>query len=337
MRSIKPGSFLLALSLALSGLALGCNREPAEPESDRASVERGAETRALPEATESPRAYETEDTAPPAVAQDPEVQPQQRVVVVQPEPGPDRGAERELNARERRLAQRQAELDARERHLRDQERRESQARAEKPARPEETEEAAPAAPAEREERSEEPAPSPEIEPVTVPAGTVMEVEFLRSLSSETSSAGDTFRARIASDLTSGGAVVVPAGSEVVGVVTEAVPLRKVGGRAKLALKFTDLVLPSGATVPIHASFLQEGRSETRKDAATIGGAAAGGAVLGRILSRKDRSKGAVIGAIIGAAAGTAIASRTPGEEVTIPEGTAVNLKLDDAVEIRPRR
>ncbi|HXU82045.1 MAG TPA: glycine zipper domain-containing protein, partial [Polyangia bacterium] len=103
------------------------------------------------------------------------------------------------------------------------------------------------------------------------------------------------------------------------------------------LKFTDLVLPSGQTVPIHASFLQEGRSETRKDAATIGGAAAGGAVLGRILSRKDRSRGAVIGAIIGAAAGTAIASRTPGEEVTIPEGTAVNLKLDDAVEIRPRR
>jgi hypothetical protein len=45
----------------------------------------------------------------------------------------------------------------------------------------------------------------------------------------------------------------------------------------------------------------------------------------------------VIGAIIGAAAGTILASRTPGEEVTIPEGTVVNLKLDDRVEVRSRR
>jgi type IV secretory pathway VirB10-like protein len=328
MRSIKSGSFLLALFLALAGLALGC-KQAAEPKSDQVSAERDAETRAVPEA---PRAYETEETVPTDVVQDPEVQPQQRVVVVQPE--------RELEARERRLAQRQAELDARERRLREQPttapRHEEPARAEETEPAEPTEETEPAAPVDREDRSERPAPEP-ASPVTVPAGTVMEVEFLQGLSSETSSAGDTFRARIASDLTSDGTVVIPGGSEVVGVVTEVVPLRKVGGKAKLALKFTDLVLPSGQTVPIHASFLQEGRSETRKDAATIGGAAAGGAVLGRILSRKDRSRGAVIGAIIGAAAGTAIASRTPGEEVTIPEGTAVNLKLDDAVEIRPRR
>jgi hypothetical protein len=166
----------------------------------------------------------------------------------------------------------------------------------------------------------------------------MRVEFLKSLSSQTSEPGDIFRARVAADVTDeGGEVVIPAGSEVVGVVGEAVPLRKVGGQAKLTLRFTDLVLPSGGTVPIHASFVGEGRSETRKDAATIGGAAAGGAILGRVLSKGNRSRGAVIGAIIGAAAGTAIASRTPGEEVTIDRGTAVDLKLDDAVEVRIRR
>ena len=127
------------------------------------------------------------------------------------------------------------------------------------------------------------------------------------------------------------------GSEVVGEVTEAVPLRKVGGQAKLAVRFTDLVLPSGSSVPIEASFVGQGRSETGRDAATIGGAAAGGAILGRVLNKGDRSKGAVIGAIIGAVVGTAVASRTPGEEVTIDEGAVVDLKLDEAVEIRPRR
>ena len=131
-----------------------------------------------------------------------------------------------------------------------------------------------------------------------------------------------------------GEVVIPRGSEILGEVTEAVPLRKVGGQAKLALRFTDLVLPSGATVPIDASFVQQGRNETGRDAATIGGAAAGGAILGRILNKGNRSRGAVIGAIIGAAAGTAIASQTPGEEVVIPEGSVVGLQLDDAIEVR---
>ena len=186
---------------------------------------------------------------------------------------------------------------------------------------------------ERSERSERPEP----ETSSVPAGTVMEAQFLESVSSESSEPGDIFRARIANDVTTGGGVAIPAGSEVIGVVTEAVAARKVGGRARLAVKFTDLVLPSGSTVPIRASFVEQGRSQTGKDAATIGGSAAGGAVIGRILNRKDRSRGAVIGAIIGAAAGTILASRTPGEEVSIPEGTVVNLKLDDEVEVRRRR
>lgn len=182
-------------------------------------------------------------------------------------------------------------------------------------------------PAEREERQ----PSS----VTVPAGTVVEVEILEDLSSQTSKVGDTFRARVASSVKEDGSVAIPAGAEVVGEVTEVTPMRKVGGRARLGVKFTDLVLPSGATVPIDASFSQSGRNETGKDAATIGGAAAGGAVLGRILNKKDRSKGSIIGAVIGAAAGTVLASRTPGEEILIPRGTAVNLELRDSVRVRP--
>jgi outer membrane lipoprotein SlyB len=164
----------------------------------------------------------------------------------------------------------------------------------------------------------------------------MEIELLEGLSSQTSEPGDIFRARVSSDVSTDGAVGIPAGAEVVGVVTEAVPLGKVGGRAKLGLKFTDLVLPNGRTVPIDASLVQQGANETRKDAATIGGAAAGGAILGRVLSKKDRGRGTVIGAIIGAAAGAVLASRN-GEEVVIPEGTRLDLKLDYEVEVRARQ
>ncbi len=183
--------------------------------------------------------------------------------------------------------------------------------------------------------TEPPPPAPPIIK-TVPAGTVIEVAFLDGVSSKSSQAGDSFRARVSKDVVQDGIVVIPAGSVVVGSVTEAVPLKKIGGQAKLALEFTKLELTSGRTAPISASFSEAGKSETGKDAATIGGATAGGAVLGRMLSKGDRNKGTVLGAIVGAAAGTAIASKTKGEEVEIPAGTAITLKLQDAAQITVR-
>jgi hypothetical protein len=256
-----------------------------------------------------------------------------------------------LDARERELKAREAELDAREGRLREQRATPPPAPAPKPrprpapaprAVPEATE-PAPAAPAEEPEPlpappAEEPAP-PEPAPqtvttVTLPAGTQLDVELTRTLASNTSAPGDAFRVRVDRDVMEDGTVAIPAGSEILGQVTEAVPLKKIGGQARLGLRFTDLVLPSGKTVPIDASFLQEGRNETGRDAATIGGAAAGGAILGRILNKGGRSKGSILGAIIGAAAGTAIASRTPGEEVVLPQGSVVTLRLDRPIDVR---
>lgn len=298
-----------------------------------------------------------EETAPP---QDPELRAEPRSVdvdeePVSPAPEEDRS---ELEKRERELRAREAELAARERVLREAERREREQprpvpepepRAEEPApaepepapeaepEPEEAEPAPAVETAEPQEGQEEEEPQPRAVAVTVPTGTAFDVEFLGSVASNTSRAGDTFRVRVARDVVVDGEVAIPGGSEVVGRVTEATPLRKVGGRARLGLEFTDVVLPSGSTIPIDASFVEQGRSETGRDAATIGGGAAGGAVLGRILSKKDRSRGAVIGAIIGAAAGAVIASRTPGEEIEISQGTVVTLALDEEVEIRTRR
>jgi type IV secretory pathway VirB10-like protein len=333
MRTFRFPLFLLALLLGLS-LNLGCLREAEEPESDQAAIEQE-------------EAYDDAEAKPGEAleAHDPELQPEQRIVVVEPEPGPDAGAQRDLEALDRRIAERQAALDARERRLRERERAQREAPAPEPV-PEEVIEEPAAAP--KPEPAPEPEPEPEIAPaepeapaapreVRVPAGTVLNVEILEGLSSQSSQPGEIFRARVSSDVTADGGVAIPAGSEVVGVVTEAVPLRKIGGRAKLALKFTDLVLPSGSTVPLRASVVQQGRSETGRDAATIGGAAAGGAILGRVINKGDRSKGGLIGAVIGAAAGAVIASRTPGEAITIPEGTRLDLKLDDEVEVRLQR
>jgi type IV secretory pathway VirB10-like protein len=353
MHHPKFSSALTAMLCAAALSSFACGRDSEEP--------RTADLEAPP-AVESP----VQETAP---LTDPEIR-EERSVEAREEVA---AAERDdLDAHDRELDQREADLEARARRLRELEgrqreldtaereiaRRETQAPATRPAapraepRPEpepeaevETEEVAPAPEVEpapepepepvREEREEpRPAPAP---PVTVEAGTVFSVELLETLSSESTEVGETFRARVAGDVRQDGRTVIPAGSEVVGEVTEVVPLRKVGGRAKLAVRFTDLVLPNGTSVPVDASFVEQGKSETGRDAATIGGAAAGGAILGRVLNKKDRSRGAVIGAILGAAVGTAVASRTPGEEINIFEGSVVDLKLDRPVEIRPRR
>ena len=200
--------------------------------------------------------------------------------------------------------------------------------------PEEFEE--PQSPEIEEPRFEEPAEEPLITEITVPSGTRFDVELTSTLASNTTAPGETFRVRVAEDVMEEGEVAIPAGSEILGEIVEAVSPRKVGGQARLELRFTDLVLPSGATVPIEASFVQQGRNETGRDAATIGGGAAAGAILGRVLKKGDRSRGAVIGAIIGAAAGAVIASRTPGEEVVIPKGTVMGLRLDDSIQVRVR-
>jgi type IV secretory pathway VirB10-like protein len=288
---------------------------------------------------EAPGATSPGSLPPPALQPPGEPHQEPQVVVVEPEPrrnGTNSSKSASLEARERQLAQRQAELEAREERLR-REREEID-------RDREQAEAGPA-PEEAAEEVQEPVVAPEPEPVreeprrieaTVPAGTTLEAEFTRSVSSETAEVGDTFRARVARGVHEDGVLAIPAGSELVGEVTEVGSLRRVGGQARLGLRFTDLILPSGETVPISASFLEQGRSETRRDAATIGGATAGGAILGRILNKGNKTKGSVIGAIIGAAAGTAIASRTPGEEVTIPEGTVVDVRLDRSVEVRRR-
>jgi outer membrane lipoprotein SlyB len=94
----------------------------------------------------------------------------------------------------------------------------------------------------------------------------------------------------------------------------------------LNLEFTSLQVASGRESPISASFHGQGESQTKKDAATIGGAAAAGAVVGRAIGKDSEST--VLGAVVGGAIGTGIAARNRGQDVTLPEGIAVEIRLD---------
>ncbi len=177
-------------------------------------------------------------------------------------------------------------------------------------------------------------PPPEVyTEVALAPRTVFEVEFLSTVSSASSRVGDTFTTRLTRDVVaSDGRLAVPAGTVLTGVVTEAVPVKRVGGQALLGLEFGQLHLPWGRTVELDASFYDAGRNEGRRDKKIIGGGAAAGAVLGAIIDSKE-GRGALLGAILGAAAGTAAAANRPGDQVEIPGGTVLTLALDAPVTV----
>jgi hypothetical protein len=173
------------------------------------------------------------------------------------------------------------------------------------------------------------------EKVTVPSGTVLTIVFDDTVSSATSRAGDSFSARVAHPVAVDGRVAIEDGSIVYGRVVDAQPSKRIGGRARLNLDFTSLRTPAGEEVPIAAAFHGLAKSQTKKDAATIGGATAGGAVIGRILGHKDgkEADGTGIGAAVGAAVGTGIAASNRGQEVVLAGGATLELRLDAPVTV----
>lgn len=178
-------------------------------------------------------------------------------------------------------------------------------------------------------------PRHEATTVTVPSDTIVTIEFVDTVSSDTSAAGDRFSTRVVEPVSIDGRPVIRAGDEIVGEVVATVPSKKIGGKASLELEFQTLRLSTGEEVPISAVFIEEGEKQTRKDATTIGGATAGGAVLGRIIGHQsdEDARGTSIGALVGAAVGTAIAAKNENDPVVLPEGTVLDLRLDAPVEV----
>jgi len=180
-----------------------------------------------------------------------------------------------------------------------------------------------------------PAPRPPEPPkpvmVTVPAGTILEMELADPLSTKTNVAGDTFKAKVVEAVSVGGRVVIPADSVVEGSVTQSVSAKKMSGQAALSLQFSKLILPSGQSVAISGMLSEKGKKIGSRTGGIIGGSAAGGAVLGRIIG-KD-TKGAVVGAVLGAAVGTGIAASQKGQELKLPAGTGLSIELASDAEV----
>jgi type IV secretory pathway VirB10-like protein len=162
----------------------------------------------------------------------------------------------------------------------------------------------------------------------VPAGTDIDVRLENAVSSESAQVEDRFAATTVADLYNGNRLLIPSGSTVRGVVTSVNKAGRVDRKGKLTLAF-DRVTVNGRSYPMRGTVEQALESGGyRDDAGKIGAGAGVGAIIGGILGGM---KGALAGVLIG---GGGVVAATEGQDVTLPAGTVLRIRLESAVTMR---
>jgi hypothetical protein len=183
------------------------------------------------------------------------------------------------------------------------------------------------------EKSERTPRGPDLREITIPAGTVLRVTLTTPVASDTSHVEDAVRATLQNAVTIDDVTALPAGTSVTGHVTNAERSGKVKGLASVALRFNSVDLPgdSGRESIQTGTITREATSTRKKDAAKIGIGAGAGAVIGGIVGG---GSGAAKGAAIGGGAGTGAVLATRGDEVRLPAGTPLSVKLTAPLTLR---
>jgi hypothetical protein len=173
-------------------------------------------------------------------------------------------------------------------------------------------------------RAPEP-PQKVFQELVVSANSVIGLETQSRISSETARIEDRVEAKVTRDVKVGDAIAIPAGSRAIGSVIQVERGGKFKDRARLGIRFNTVVLADGTRLPVTTETVyREGQAPTNSSAAKIGGGAVGGAILGAILGG---AKGAAIGATAGAGGGVAVVEAGDRQEVTLPAGSPMTVRL----------
>jgi hypothetical protein len=172
----------------------------------------------------------------------------------------------------------------------------------------------------------------DVREITLPAGTRLSVVLETSVGSDTSRVEEPVHARLARPVVMRGVTVLPAGSTVSGIVTNATRSGRVKGLAHVAMRFDSITPKGDARYQMRTVAVGRTAAATKKkDALEIGGASAGGAIIGALVGGK---KGALIGGAAGGGAGTAVVLSTRGKEVHVQKGAPLTLKLSAPLTVR---
>jgi hypothetical protein len=167
--------------------------------------------------------------------------------------------------------------------------------------------------------------------VTLPTGTTLRLDLKSSVASDSSKVEDTVRAALRQAVVIDGETVLPAGTELVGAVTDVARSGRVKGRARVAYRFSSLRHDSERYDVRTTTIAHEAEATKKKDATKIAIGAGAGAAVGALLGG---GSGAAKGAAIGGGAGTGAVLATRGDEVRRGPGADVTTRLTAPLTVR---
>lgn len=184
--------------------------------------------------------------------------------------------------------------------------------------------------------------------VTVPAGVPLSTVVTTPISSEFLTMGQTVGVTLGSDFYYNGTLIAPAGSNVLGTVTQVTKAKHGSMNGSLRLRFTEITTPYGSRIPISACIKTEDGSGllvggTKADVAKayakdMGVGAGAGALTGLVASAISGGaigKGTAIMTGVGAGAGLLKSVYDKGQDVTIPSNSTIELQIDQPITVNP--
>lgn len=169
-------------------------------------------------------------------------------------------------------------------------------------------------------------------PVTVPAGTLVQIRTSEPLNVTQLKEGAAFEATVASDIYQGNVLAIPRGAVLQGTVVKVKKPGALGGSGELELQLTQLDL-GGKTYPLATDIWTS--KEPNKAGYTASNTAAGavmGAIIGGLVGR---GPGAAVGALAGGGAGLLVSGETNGPRVVLPPEALLNFHLSNAITVQP--
>ena len=148
---------------------------------------------------------------------------------------------------------------------------------------------------------------PLVEEVVIPAGTLVPIRFLSTLSSKSNEAGETFRFQLSENVFLDNKLIIPINSEGVGKITKAKKATLLSRPGKLEIEFKSFSALDGTSLSLILG--EEAEEENKRLFVAVGAGILGFIILSNPI-------GLVFGALV------------PGKNVKIEEGTEIFLQVE---------
>jgi hypothetical protein len=166
--------------------------------------------------------------------------------------------------------------------------------------------------------------------VTVQSGAVLRMRINQTLDSSHTPAGTRFDGVVVSDVIADGAVAIPRGAMVEGVVVDAKKSGALSGRGELSLQLSQVTL-AGKTYPIVSDIW--GRHGGNKTTESVNKTVIGGAIGALIGAAADGGQGAAIGAGVGGALGLGSSAASGNGSMVVPSEGLLTFHLEQPVTV----